>query len=115
MAGGPSQAPAGGVKLLLTGGRRVMLAFLQFIHRPAMRCLDTEASTGCSAPAAHLSAIPATPWLRGAAGAALLILLAVTAACGGKAAGPPAPQPVATLTMRAQPTSLTQSYPAQLE
>jgi membrane fusion protein (multidrug efflux system) len=80
-----------------------------------MRCLDTEASTGCTAPAAHLSAIPATPWLRGAAGAAVLILLAVTAACGGKAAGPPAPQPVATLTMRAQPTSLTQSYPAQLE
>ena len=45
----------------------------------------------------------------------VLALLAVCAACGGKAPGPPAPQPVATLTMRPQPTSLTQEYPAQLE
>ena len=45
----------------------------------------------------------------------VLALSALAAACGGKAAGPPAPQPVATLTMRAQPTSLTQEYPAQLE
>ena len=45
----------------------------------------------------------------------MLALLAVAAACGDKTAGPPAPQPVATLTMRAQPTSLTQEYPAQLE
>jgi membrane fusion protein, multidrug efflux system len=45
----------------------------------------------------------------------VLALLAVAAACGGKAAGPPTPQPVATLTMRPQPTSLTQEYPAQLE
>jgi membrane fusion protein, multidrug efflux system len=46
--------------------------------------------------------------------AALLVVLAL-AGCGRGAAGPPAPQPVATLTMRAQPTSLTQEYPAQLE
>jgi membrane fusion protein, multidrug efflux system len=45
----------------------------------------------------------------------VLALSALAAACGGKASGPPAPQPVATLTMRAQPTSLTQEYPAQLE
>jgi membrane fusion protein (multidrug efflux system) len=45
----------------------------------------------------------------------VLAVLALAAACGGKAAGPPAPQPVATLTMRPQPTSLTQEYPAQLE
>ncbi|HEY4970007.1 MAG TPA: hypothetical protein VII35_08885, partial [Steroidobacteraceae bacterium] len=44
-----------------------------------------------------------------------MALSAEAAACGGKAAGPPAPQPVTTLTMRAQPTSLTQEYPAQLE
>jgi membrane fusion protein (multidrug efflux system) len=42
-------------------------------------------------------------------------VLAVAAACGGKPAAPPTPQPVATLTMRPQPTSLTQEYPAQLE
>ena len=80
-----------------------------------MRCLETEASTGCAEPVPHLSAIPATPWLRGASRLAALALLAAAAACGDKAAGPPAPQPVATLTMRAQPTSLTQEYPAQLE
>jgi membrane fusion protein, multidrug efflux system len=46
--------------------------------------------------------------------AALLVVLAL-AGCGRGGAGAPAPQPVATLTMRAQPTSLTQEYPAQLE
>jgi len=46
---------------------------------------------------------------------AVLAVLAVAAACGAKPAAPPAPQPVATLTMRPQPTSLTQDYPAQLE
>jgi membrane fusion protein (multidrug efflux system) len=55
------------------------------------------------------------PWLRRPSRLAALALLAAAAACGDKAAGPPAPQPVATLTMRAQPTSLTQEYPAQLE
>jgi len=45
----------------------------------------------------------------------VLAVLALASACGGKAAGPPAPQPVATVTMRPQPTSLTQEYPAQLE
>jgi membrane fusion protein (multidrug efflux system) len=80
-----------------------------------MHRLDTEASTGCAAPVPHLSAIPARPWLRRASRLALLALLAVVASCGGKAAGPPTPQPVATLTMRPQPTSLTQEYPAQLE
>jgi membrane fusion protein (multidrug efflux system) len=45
----------------------------------------------------------------------VLAVLAAAAACGGKTAAPPAPQPVATLTMRPQPTSLTQEYPAQLE
>jgi membrane fusion protein (multidrug efflux system) len=78
-----------------------------------MRCLDTKASTEC-APASHSSAIPATPWPHEASWAAALLLLAV-AGCGGKSAGPPAPQPVATMIMRAQPTSLTQEYPAQLE
>jgi membrane fusion protein (multidrug efflux system) len=45
----------------------------------------------------------------------VLALTTLTTACGGPGAAPPAPQPVATLTMRAQPTSLTQEYPAQLE
>ena len=45
----------------------------------------------------------------------VLAVLAWASACGGNAAGPPAPQPVATVTMRPQPTSLTQEYPAQLE
>src|SRR5208337_5525777 len=45
----------------------------------------------------------------------VLGLLAGAGGCGGKAAGPPAPQPVSTLTMRPHPTSLTQEYPAQLE
>ena len=45
----------------------------------------------------------------------VLALLAVASACGGKPAAPAKPQPVATLTMRPQPTSLTQEYPAQLE
>jgi membrane fusion protein (multidrug efflux system) len=45
----------------------------------------------------------------------IVAVLALAAACGGKAAGPPSLQPVATLTMRPQPTSLTQEYPAQLE
>jgi membrane fusion protein (multidrug efflux system) len=45
----------------------------------------------------------------------LAALFAVAAACGGKPAAPAKPQPVATLTMRPQPTSLTQEYPAQLE
>jgi membrane fusion protein (multidrug efflux system) len=36
-------------------------------------------------------------------------------ACRPEEAAPQAPQPVATLTMRPQPTSLTQEYPAQLE
>jgi len=42
-------------------------------------------------------------------------LFAVAAACAGKSAAPAKPQPVATLTLRPQPTSLTQEYPAQLE
>ena len=46
---------------------------------------------------------------------ALATVLGVTAACGGKPGGPAKPQPVATLTMRPQPTSLTQEYPAQRE
>jgi membrane fusion protein (multidrug efflux system) len=45
----------------------------------------------------------------------VLAVLALAAACGSEGAGPAAPQPVAALTMRAQPTSLTQEYPAQLE
>jgi membrane fusion protein (multidrug efflux system) len=92
-----------------------MLTLSQFTHRPAMCCLDTESSTVCAAPASHLLANSATPRLRGISWISVLALSAVTVACGGKAAGPPAPQPVATLTMRAQPTSLTQEYPAQLE
>jgi membrane fusion protein, multidrug efflux system len=49
------------------------------------------------------------------AGCAALLAALALVGCGRGAAGPPAPQPVATLTMRAQPTSLTQEYPAQLE
>src|SRR6202166_4482466 len=56
-----------------------------------------------------------TPWLRIVSQLPAAALLALASACGGKAAGPPAPQPVATVTMRPQPTSLTQEYPAQLE
>lgn len=63
----------------------------------------------------RLSSIPAARWLCRASRLAVLASLAAAAACGGKAAGPPAPQTVATLTMRPQPTSLTQEYPAQLE
>jgi membrane fusion protein (multidrug efflux system) len=77
--------------------------------------LDTEASTrNAAAPVPHRSAIPANR-LRGAAQLAVLAVLALAAACGPTPAAPPAPQPVATLTMRLQPTSLTQEYPAQLE
>src|ERR1700739_978424 len=48
--------------------------------------------------------------------AVLLLLTAIDlTACGRGATAPPAPQPVATLTMRAHPTALTQEYPAQLE
>jgi membrane fusion protein (multidrug efflux system) len=56
-----------------------------------------------------------TPWLRIVSQLPAAAVLALAAACGGKAAGPPQQQPVATLTMRAQPTSLTQEYPAQIE
>ncbi len=63
----------------------------------------------------RLSSIAAARSLRRASRLAVLASLAAAAACGGKAAGPPAPQPVSTLTMRPQPTSLTQEYPAQLE
>ncbi len=63
----------------------------------------------------RLPSILAARWLRRASQLAVLTLLAAAAACGGKAAGPPAPQPVATLTMQPHPTSLTQEYPAQLE
>ena len=73
-----------------------MLTLPQFRHWLAMRRLDTQASTGCAAPASHLSANPATPWFRGISWILVLALSAMAAACGGKAAGPPAPQPVAT-------------------
>jgi membrane fusion protein, multidrug efflux system len=56
-----------------------------------------------------------TPWLRIVSQLPAAAVLALAAACGGKAAGPPPTQPVATLTMRPQPTSLTQEYPAQIE
>ncbi len=46
---------------------------------------------------------------------AMTASLASIAACSRESHAPPAPQPVATLTMQAQPTSLTQEYPAQLE
>ena len=74
----------------------------------AMTHLDTEASTGCAAPVSH-------DRLRGGIRLSVLTMLVVTAACGGKVAAPPAPQPVSTITIRPQPTSLTQEYPAQLE
>ena len=45
----------------------------------------------------------------------LLIALAFTAGCGKKSTPAPPPVPVATLTMSYRPTSITQSYPAQLE
>lgn len=70
-----------------------MLALPKFPYRSNMRRLVTKQCAGC---------------------AALLVVLAL-AGCGRGGAGAPAPQPVATLTMRAQPTSLTQEYPAQLE
>jgi membrane fusion protein, multidrug efflux system len=76
--------------------------------------LDTEASIRHTALVPHRSVIPSRR-LRRASRLAVLAVLAAAAACGGKTAAPPAPQPVATLTMRPQPTSLTQEYPAQLE
>jgi membrane fusion protein (multidrug efflux system) len=45
----------------------------------------------------------------------VLIGLASTAGCGRKSTPAPPPVPVATLTMSYRPTSITQSYPAQLE
>lgn len=90
-----------------------MLALPQLPHGPAMR-LDTEASIGHTVFVLHRSVIPSRR-LRGASQFAVLAMLASAAACGGKTAAPPAPQPVSTLTMRPQPTSLTQEYPAQLE
>jgi membrane fusion protein, multidrug efflux system len=54
-------------------------------------------------------------WRRRGLRLAVPTVLAMAAACGGKPAAAPTPQPVATLTMRPQPTSLTQEYPAQLE
>src|SRR5260370_40874873 len=62
----------------------------------------------------HRAAIPQGR-LGGAWRLAVLAGLAVAAACERKPAAPPAPQPVGTLTMRPQPTALTQEYPAQLE
>jgi membrane fusion protein (multidrug efflux system) len=73
--------------------------------------LDTEASPGiAAAPVPHRSAISRRRWRA----AAVLAVLAA-AGCHRKPAAPPAPQPVATVTMRPQPTSFTQEYPAQLE
>jgi membrane fusion protein, multidrug efflux system len=80
-------------------------------HGPAMR-LDTEASPGiAAAPVPHRPAISR----RRLHAAAVLAVLAAAAGCGRTPPVPPAPQPVATVTMRPQPTSLTQEYPAQLE
>jgi membrane fusion protein (multidrug efflux system) len=78
-------------------------------------CGLADLMMGLMLPVPHRSAIPATQWLRRVSRLAALAVLAVAAACGGKAAGPPTLQSVATLTMRPQPTSLTQEYPAQLE
>jgi membrane fusion protein (multidrug efflux system) len=77
--------------------------------------LDIEASIRCAAPVPHRSATIKPPWRRRLSRLALSALLAAAAACGNNGAAPPAPQPVATVTIRAQPTSLTQEYPAQLE
>jgi membrane fusion protein (multidrug efflux system) len=90
-----------------------MLALPHLSHGPAMR-LDTEASIRHTVLVPHRSVIPSRRLCR-ASQLAVLAVLAAAAACGGKTAAPPAPQPVSTLTMRPQPTSLTQEYPAQLE
>ena len=82
---------------------------------PNMRRLDSEVPSVGAASALEPSGTGAAPWFHAAAGLVALAALAVVAACGGKAPGPPVPQPVSTLTMRARPTSLTQEYPAQLE
>ena len=74
--------------------------------------LDTEASPGVAAASVpHRSAISR----RRLRAAAVLAVLAAAVGCGRNPPAPPAPQPVATVTMRPQPTSLTQEYPAQLE
>ncbi len=86
------------VESLSFAGRRVMLR-LPRSYQAAMRPSSISAARGF----AGRRSSPYWP------------LLCATAACGGKAAGPPAPQPVATLTMQPRPTSLTQEYPAQLE
>ncbi|HMD74456.1 MAG TPA: hypothetical protein VKG05_11395, partial [Steroidobacteraceae bacterium] len=80
-----------------------------------MRTLDSEATTARAAPLTDRSCGAAVAWLVPCARLALVALLAAAAACGRNAAGPAVPQPVATMTMRPQPTSLTQDYPAQLE
>lgn len=76
-----------------------------------MRRLATAPSIG------PVFAHPAKPASLRSHGLAWIWVLSSTtlAACGGDATGPPPPQPVRTLTMRAQPTSLNQEYPAQLE
>jgi len=73
----------------------------------------TEAPARHAAPGPRSSA--PSGWRRRASRLAVQAVFAVAAACGGKPAAPPAPQLVAALTMRPQPTSLTQEYPAQLE
>jgi membrane fusion protein (multidrug efflux system) len=80
-----------------------------------MRSLDSEASTARVAPVLAHAAGPAATRPATLPRLVMAAVLAAAAACGGKAGGPAAPQPVATMTMRAQPTSLTQEYPAQLE
>ena len=80
-----------------------------------MRSLDSGATTARVAPLTDRSCGAPVGWLVPSARLAVVALLAAAAACGRNAAGPAAPQPVATMTMRPQPTSLTQDYPAQLE
>ncbi|HEX3913378.1 MAG TPA: efflux RND transporter periplasmic adaptor subunit [Steroidobacteraceae bacterium] len=76
--------------------------------------LATDPCTSGATPVSHGPSFSIAPRIRrGSLIAASAMLLA--AGCGREAATPLQPQPVTTLTMRAQPTSLTQDYPAQLE
>src|SRR5271169_3092931 len=54
-------------------------------------------------------------WNRRLACSMVLAGVALAQACGGKGVPAPPPLPVATLTVKYKPTSLTQEYPAQLE
>jgi membrane fusion protein (multidrug efflux system) len=115
----PVNSDARGFSRRTTAATQSMKAAGQPSSRGTPGVAHTNDGDAANHPARYAScmqsAVPAAPWRRIISQLSVLALFALASACGGKAAGPPPPQPVATLTMRPQPTSLTQEYPAQLE